>query len=53
MVIGEDLDNATAINAIKQVRDMQSHGIYSVSGQKVNAIDKAGIYIVNGRKVVR
>ena len=45
--------DATSIEGIISEQISQPAVIYSVSGQKVNAINKGGIYIVNGRKVVR
>lgn len=45
--------DATSIEDIISEQISQPVVIYSVSGQKVNAINKGGIYIVNGRKVVR
>jgi len=50
-VIGTD--EATAINGVDA--DLNVHaadGIYTIAGQRVKAITKGGIYIVNGKKVL-
>lgn len=46
------LDNTTGISDIKSDVAVKS-GIYTIGGVRVNSISKPGIYIVNGKKVVK
>ena len=52
-VIGEDIDNATAINLIKQSNNQNDNVMYNLNGQMVNPSAAKGIYIKNGVKVIR
>ena len=54
LVVGEDIDNATAINAIKQNSNQNDNVMYNLNGQKINASSAPnGIYIKNGVKVIK
>ena len=50
-VMGED-DNATGIDEVKTANDEQKSEIYDLSGRRVSAPAKGGVYIVNGKKVI-
>jgi|GEM_PF-1831462 len=41
----------SAINAITVDSETVKSGTYTIAGQKVNAITKGGLYIINGKKV--
>ena len=45
-------DETTAINGIS-TRNDQAETVYNLSGQRVASMAKPGLYIVNGKKVVR
>ena len=47
---GEGGDNETSINEVK-VENAQV--IYDITGRRVNEITKAGIYVINGKKVIK
>ena len=53
MVIGEDIDAPTAINAVKQNVSITADTMYNLNGQMVNSSASKGIYIMNGVKVIR
>ncbi len=65
MARGENGDNAFALNIIMSnsspedvavseiAADKASNSVYTVSGTKVNAMQKGNIYVVNGKKVVK
>ena len=53
LVVGEDIDNATAINLIKQSNNQNDNVMYNLNGQMVNPSAAKGIYIKNGVKVIR
>ena len=49
-------DTTTDINEVEvsnEVKSNKAEGIYTLNGVKVNEITKSGIYIINGKKVVR
>ena len=50
-VMGED-DNATGIDEVKTANDELKSEIYDLSGRRVSAPAKGGVYIVNGKKVI-
>lgn len=55
IVIGEDLDQTTAIQAVQTIaKDRQSNDVYTVSGVKVSNTSNlpAGIYIKCGKKFI-
>lgn len=43
---------STGISAVDAEEPAKTRGIYNIAGQKVNAMAKAGLYIVNGKKIV-
>ncbi len=45
-------DGKAGVTAIKAIHQAATNMIYNLKGQRVNAASKAGIYVVNGRKVV-
>ena len=45
-------DETTAINGIS-TRNNQAETVYNINGQRVASMAKPGLYIVNGKKVVR
>lgn len=45
-------DETTAINGIS-TRNNQAETVYNLNGQRVASMAKSGLYIVNGKKVVR
>lgn len=45
-------DETTAINGIS-TRNNQAETVYNLNGQRVASMSKPGLYIVNGKKVVR
>ncbi len=45
-------DETTAINGIS-TRNDQAENVYNLNGQRVASMAKSGLYIVNGKKVVR
>lgn len=45
-------DETTAINGIS-TRNNQAETVYNLNGQRVDSMAKPGMYIVNGKKVVR
>ena len=45
-------DETTAINGIS-TRNDQAETVYNLNGQRVDSMAKSGLYIVNGKKVVR
>lgn len=48
-----DTDGASAISGVNADKDATAvKGIYTLAGQRVKAITKGGIYIVNGKKVL-
>ena len=52
----KDEETTTDINEVEvsnEVKSNKAEGIYTLNGVKVNEITKSGIYIVNGKKVVR
>ncbi len=52
ILIDEDIDYPTAIEAVKQSKGQQtSDAIYNIAGQRVNSVTKSGLYIKN-RKVI-
>ncbi len=50
-VMGED-DNATGIDEVKTANDEQKSEIYDLSGRRVSAPAKGGVYVINGKKVI-
>ena len=50
-VMGED-DNVTGIDEVKTANDELKSEIYDLSGRRVSAPAKGGVYIVNGKKVI-
>ena len=52
-VKGFSFDGAsTGVSAVGAEEPSKTRGIYNIAGQKVNAMTKAGLYIVNGKKIV-
>lgn len=52
-VKGFSFDSAsTGVSAVDAEEPSKTRGIYNIAGQKVNAMTKAGLYIVNGKKIV-
>lgn len=52
----KDEETTTGINEVEvsnEVKSNKAEGIYTLNGVKVNEITKSGIYIVNGKKVVK
>ena len=47
-----ELTGTTGIDAAPQTRDKQPD-IYDLQGRRLNALTRRGIYIVNGRKVIK
>ena len=43
---------STGVSALVAEEPAKTRGIYNIAGQKVNAMTKAGLYIVNGKKIV-
>lgn len=43
---------STGISAVDAEEPAKTRVIYNIAGQKVNAMTKAGLYIVNGKKIV-
>ena len=43
---------STGVSAVDAEEPAKARGIYNIAGQKVNAMTKAGLYIVNGKKIV-
>ena len=50
-VIGEDIDEATAINAVEQVKPVDSDAIYNLGGVRVNA-NTQGVRIKGDNKMI-
>ena len=50
-VMGED-DNATGIDEVKMANEEQKSEIYDLSGRRVSAPAKGGVYIIKGKKVI-
>ena len=50
-VMGED-DNATGIDEVKTANDELKSEIYDLSGRRVSAPAKGGVYIIKGKKVI-
>ena len=50
-VMGED-DNETGIDEVKTANDELKSEIYDLSGRRMSAPAKGGVYIVNGKKVI-
>ena len=50
-VMGED-DTETGIDEVKTANDELKSEIYDLSGRRVSAPAKGGVYIVNGKKVI-
>ena len=52
-VKGFSFDGAsTGVSAVVAEEPAKTRVIYNIAGQKVNAMTKAGLYIVNGKKIV-
>ena len=51
-VITIDFDEATGVNEVIGVKEVNDGSWYDLNGRKVTAPTKKGIYILNGRKVV-
>lgn len=52
-VKGFSFDGAsTGVSAVDVEEPAKTRVIYNIAGQKVNAMTKAGLYIVNGKKIV-
>lgn len=52
-VKGFSFDGAsTGVSAVDAEEPAKTRGIYNIAGQKINAMTKAGLYIVNGKKIV-
>ena len=50
---GFSFDGAsTGVSAVDAEEPAKTRVIYNIAGQKVNAMTKAGLYIVNGKKIV-
>lgn len=52
----KDEETTTNINEVEvsnEVKSNKAEGIYTLNGVKVNEITKSGIYIINGKKVVK
>lgn len=52
----KDEETTTDINEVEvsnEVKSNKAEGIYTLNGVKVNEITKSGIYIINGKKVVK
>lgn len=52
----KDEETTTGINEVEDINEVKSNkaeGIYTLNGVKVNEITKSGIYIINGKKVVK
>lgn len=49
--LGDD-DTTTGISVIS-VENPTAEGVYNLQGQKVENLKKGGIYIINGKKVVK
>ena len=43
---------STGVSAVDAEEPAKTRVIYNIAGQKVNAMTKAGLYIVNGKKIV-
>ncbi|WP_170935061.1 Ig-like domain-containing protein [Prevotella sp. P3-122] len=43
---------STGVSAVGAEEPVKTRVIYNIAGQKVNAMTKAGLYIVNGKKIV-
>lgn len=43
---------STGVSAVDAEEPSKTRVIYNIAGQKVNAMTKAGLYIVNGKKIV-
>lgn len=52
-VVGENAEDATAVNTIMQDNRLQGNTIYNLAGQRVGKTNKPGVYVVNGKKVVK
>ena len=52
MFIGSSTD-INEVEASNEVKSNKAEGIYTLNGVKVNEITKSGIYIINGKKVVK
>ena len=50
-VMGED-DNETGIDEVKTANDEHKSEIYDLSGRRVSAPAKGGVYIIKGKKVI-
>ena len=50
-VMGEE-DNATGIDEVKTENVKRETEIYDLSGRRVSAPAKGGVYIINGKKVI-
>ena len=50
-VFFELYNNATSINGVKAEREFK-HGIFTLTGKRIDKITRPGIYIVNGKKCV-
>ena len=48
-----DENEATVINTIMQDNRLQGNTIYNLAGQRVGKTNKPGVYVVNGKKVVK
>ena len=45
-------DSATGVKEVIEVKEVNDDRFYDLSGRKVNAPTKKGVYIINGKKVV-
>ncbi|MBO7591854.1 MAG: PKD domain-containing protein [Bacteroidaceae bacterium] len=51
--VGIGIDNPTNISDIPTDSDMKVEGIYNVQGIRLNSINRKGIYLIDGKKVLK
>ncbi|MBO7661147.1 MAG: hypothetical protein J6S65_06445 [Bacteroidaceae bacterium] len=51
--VGIGIDNPTNISDIPTDSDMKVVGIYNVQGIRLNSINRTGIYLIDGKKVLK
>ena len=47
------VSNATGIKNVNAVADNNDDKVYNLNGQRVNGMQPKGVYIVNGKKIVK
>jgi len=42
----------TSIQAVKAMLNNSNVQIFTITGKKVNSVQKGGVYIINGKKII-